>query len=124
MTRCRRRWYVGLEKAIAKLTTMPERHPIAEDESEQLGITLRQVLYGRRLEEWRFQRRSQDSGNSVVNSVCRDSAEGLWQFSVSLLCRFAAPGMMKIERPFGSLLVAGGVCRVGGRASMVPRARV
>jgi len=23
MTRCRRRWYVGLEKAIAKLTTMP-----------------------------------------------------------------------------------------------------
>ena len=27
---------------------MPERHPIAEDESEQLGITLRQMLYGRR----------------------------------------------------------------------------
>jgi len=42
------RWYIGLEKAIAKLTTMPERHPIAEDESEQLGITLRQMLYGRR----------------------------------------------------------------------------
>ena len=35
------RWYVGLEKAIAKLSTMPQRHPIAEDESKQLGITLR-----------------------------------------------------------------------------------
>lgn len=42
------RWYVGLEKAIAKLTTMPERHPIAQDESEQLGITLRRMLFGRR----------------------------------------------------------------------------
>ena len=42
------RWYVGLEKAIAKLSKMPERHPIAQDESEQLGITLRQMLYGRR----------------------------------------------------------------------------
>jgi hypothetical protein len=27
---------------------MPERHPIAEEESEQFGITLRQMLYGRR----------------------------------------------------------------------------
>jgi hypothetical protein len=26
----------------------PERHPIAQDESEQLGIALRQMLYGRR----------------------------------------------------------------------------
>jgi plasmid stabilization system protein ParE len=42
------RWYVGLEKAIVKLTTMPERHPIAQYESEQLGITLRRMLYGRR----------------------------------------------------------------------------
>jgi plasmid stabilization system protein ParE len=42
------RWYVGLEQAIATLTTMPERHPIAQDESEQLGITLRRMLYGRR----------------------------------------------------------------------------
>jgi plasmid stabilization system protein ParE len=24
-------WYTGLEKAIAKLGKMPERHPIAED---------------------------------------------------------------------------------------------
>jgi plasmid stabilization system protein ParE len=42
------RWYTGLEKAIAKLSKMPERHAIAQDESEQLGVTLRQMLYGRR----------------------------------------------------------------------------
>lgn len=42
------RWYSGLDKATAKLSTLPERHPIAEDESEQLGITLRQMVYGRR----------------------------------------------------------------------------
>jgi toxin ParE1/3/4 len=41
-------WYTGLEKAIAELSRMPQRHPIAEDETEQLGITLRQMLYGRR----------------------------------------------------------------------------
>jgi plasmid stabilization system protein ParE len=39
------RWHAGLEKAIAKLRENPERHPVAEDESEQLGITLRQMLY-------------------------------------------------------------------------------
>jgi plasmid stabilization system protein ParE len=42
------RWYTGLDRAIAKLSTLPERHPIAQDETEQLGITLRQTLYGRR----------------------------------------------------------------------------
>jgi plasmid stabilization system protein ParE len=42
------RWYDGLQKAISKLKKMPERYPIAQDESEQLGITLRQMLYGRR----------------------------------------------------------------------------
>jgi plasmid stabilization system protein ParE len=42
------RWYEALEKAIATLANMPERCPVAEDESEQLGITLRQLLYGRR----------------------------------------------------------------------------
>jgi hypothetical protein len=41
-------WYAGLEKAITKLGDMPERRPIAEEESEQLGMTLRQMLYGRR----------------------------------------------------------------------------
>jgi plasmid stabilization system protein ParE len=41
-------WYTGIEKGIAKLGTLPERHPKALDESEQLGVTLRQMLYGRR----------------------------------------------------------------------------
>src|SRR5947209_1374669 len=38
----------SLEKAIATLSTLPERHPIAEEISEQLGITVRQMAYGRR----------------------------------------------------------------------------
>ncbi len=42
------RWYTGLDKAVARLSALPERHPIAEDESEQLGTPLRQMLYGRR----------------------------------------------------------------------------
>ena len=42
------RWYSGLQKAIAKLAENPERHPIAEEESERFGITIRQCLYGRR----------------------------------------------------------------------------
>jgi plasmid stabilization system protein ParE len=42
------RWYTGIEKAISKLDKLPERHPIAHDETEQLGVTLRQMLYGRR----------------------------------------------------------------------------
>jgi plasmid stabilization system protein ParE len=41
------RWYAGLRRAVAKLAKMPERYPIAE-ESEQLGLNLRQMLYGRR----------------------------------------------------------------------------
>jgi plasmid stabilization system protein ParE len=48
------RWYVGLNKAIAKLRTMPELHPVAEEESERIGITLRQMLYGRRRNVWRI----------------------------------------------------------------------
>jgi plasmid stabilization system protein ParE len=42
------RWYDGLQKAIATLKKMPNRHPIVQDESEQLGVTIRQKLYGRR----------------------------------------------------------------------------
>ena len=42
------RWYEALEQAIATLSDMPERCPVAEDEFEQLGITLRQLLSGRR----------------------------------------------------------------------------
>lgn len=42
------RWYSGLEKAVAKLATMPERHPLAIEESERLGTPIRQMLYGKR----------------------------------------------------------------------------
>jgi plasmid stabilization system protein ParE len=42
------RWYAGLEKAIAKLGKFPELHPIAEEESERLGITLRPLIYGKK----------------------------------------------------------------------------
>ena len=42
------RWYAGLEKAIAKLSRFPERHPIAEEESERLGIILRRLIYGKK----------------------------------------------------------------------------
>lgn len=48
------RWYTDLNQAIAKLRAMPERHPVAEEESELLGITLRQMLYGRRPNVWRI----------------------------------------------------------------------
>ncbi len=41
------RWLAGLEKAIARLGELPERHLIAEDESERSGIALRQMLYGK-----------------------------------------------------------------------------
>ncbi len=42
------RWYAGLERAIVKLDQNPERHPIAEDESDRVGFTMRQMRYGRR----------------------------------------------------------------------------
>jgi hypothetical protein len=33
---------------------MPQRHPIAHDESDQLGIILRQMLYGKRKSVYRL----------------------------------------------------------------------
>ena len=68
------RWYAGLEKAIAKLSTLPERHPIAEDESEQLGITLRQMLYGRRRGVYRLF--FSIEGETVTLHYVRHSARG------------------------------------------------
>ena len=68
------RWYADLEKAIAKLSTMPERHPIAEDESEQLGITLRQMLYGRRRGVYRLF--FSIEGETVTLHYVRHSAQG------------------------------------------------
>jgi plasmid stabilization system protein ParE len=42
------RWYSGLLKATAKRADKPERNPIAVEESERFGITIRQSLYGRK----------------------------------------------------------------------------
>lgn len=42
------RWYLALQGAIADLATMPTRHPVAEEESELLGLTLREALVGKR----------------------------------------------------------------------------
>jgi plasmid stabilization system protein ParE len=42
------RWYLALQGAIERLSTMPERHPVAEEESGLLGVALRQMLYGKR----------------------------------------------------------------------------
>ena len=68
------RWYVGLEKAIAKLATRPEKHPVAQDESELLGITLRQMLYGRRRGVYRIL--FSIEGRIVTLHYVRHSAQG------------------------------------------------
>ena len=68
------RWYTGLDKAIAKLSTLPERHPIAENESEQLGIILRQMLYGRRPRDFRIL--FSIEGNNVTLHYIRHRAQG------------------------------------------------
>jgi len=68
------RWYTGLEKAIARLSKMPERHPVAEDESAQLGMTLRQMLYGRRPGVFRIL--FSVEGDTVTLHYIRHSAQG------------------------------------------------
>jgi plasmid stabilization system protein ParE len=68
------RWYTGLDKAIAKLSTLPERHPIAQDESAQLGVTLRQMLYGRRPGVFRIL--FSIEGDTVTLHYVRHSARG------------------------------------------------
>jgi hypothetical protein len=68
------RWYVGLEKAVAKLRAFPERHPIAEDESEQLGFPLRQMLYGRRRGVYRIF--FSGEADTVTLHYVRHSAQG------------------------------------------------
>jgi plasmid stabilization system protein ParE len=68
------RWYTGLEKAVAKLGELPERHPIAQDESEQVGITLRQMLYGRRRGVFRIL--FSIEGDTVTLHYVRHSARG------------------------------------------------
>ncbi len=65
---------MGLEKAIAKLKKMPERHPVAQDESDQLGVTLRQMLYGRRPGVFRIL--FSVEGDTVTLHYVRHSAQG------------------------------------------------
>jgi len=48
------RWHLALQEVIEGLSTMPERWPVAEEETELLGVTLRQMLYGRRRGTYRL----------------------------------------------------------------------
>jgi plasmid stabilization system protein ParE len=68
------RWFVGLEKAVAKLEVMPERHPVAEEESALLGVTIWQMLYGRRRGVYRVLFSIQ--GDTVYLHHVRHSAGG------------------------------------------------
>jgi plasmid stabilization system protein ParE len=68
------RWYAGIEKAIGKLGTLPERHPIAQDETEQFGVTLHQMLYGRRPGVFRIL--FSVEGDTVTLHYVRHSARG------------------------------------------------
>lgn len=70
-----RRWLAGLEKAIAKLSKFPERHPLAEEESERLGITLRQMVYGKKPGTYRILFSIED--DAVVLHYIRHSARNL-----------------------------------------------
>ena len=68
------RWYAGFQKAIAKLSRNPERHPVAKEASEQAGITLRQMLYDRRRGIYRILFSIQ--GETVTVHSVRYSARG------------------------------------------------
>ena len=47
------RWFQGLEKAIASLSELPERCPIAH-ESESFPFEVRRLLYGRKPHVYRI----------------------------------------------------------------------
>lgn len=68
------RWLANLEKAIGRLNTFPERHPIAEDESERSGITLREMTYGKKPGTYRIL--FSIEGDTVVLHDIRHSARG------------------------------------------------
>ncbi len=68
------RWYAGLEKSIAKLNQGPGRHPVAEDESERFGLTIRQLLHGRRRGTYRVL--FSIGGDTVTLHHVRHSARG------------------------------------------------
>jgi hypothetical protein len=66
--------YTGIEKAIAKLDKLPKRHPIVQDETEQLGVTLRRMLYGRRPGVFRIL--FSIEGDTITLLYVRHSARG------------------------------------------------
>jgi plasmid stabilization system protein ParE len=68
------RWFAGLEKAIAKLAENPQRHPIADEESERFGFTIRQSLYGRRRGTYRILYTVE--GDTISVLAIRHSARG------------------------------------------------
>jgi toxin ParE1/3/4 len=68
------RWSAGLQKAITKLGQFPDRNPVAEEESEQVGITLRQMLYGRRPNVYRILYPVE--GDTINLHYIRHSAQG------------------------------------------------
>jgi plasmid stabilization system protein ParE len=69
------RWYAGLQGAIAKLAKNPERHPVAAEESERFGITIRESLDGRRRGVYRILYSIEQDTISVL--AIRHSARGL-----------------------------------------------
>jgi plasmid stabilization system protein ParE len=72
------RWLSGLEKAIGKLSTFPERHPVAGEESEQFGFAVRQMLYGRRRGIYRVLFSVRDE--TVYLHYARHGAQGPMEF--------------------------------------------
>jgi plasmid stabilization system protein ParE len=68
------RWYAGLQRAVGKLAENPERHPVAEEESELLGLTIRQMLYGRRRGVYRILYSVE--GQTITLHHVRHSAQG------------------------------------------------
>ena len=57
------------------MSKFPERHPIAEDESERLGIPLRQMIYGQKPGTYCIL--FSIEGDVVVLHYIRHSARGL-----------------------------------------------
>jgi plasmid stabilization system protein ParE len=68
------RWYAGLQKALAKLSKFPERHPIAEEETQFLGLPIRQMVYGKKPGTYRLLFSIEQ--NTVVIHYIRHSARG------------------------------------------------
>ena len=68
------RWYAGLEQAVAKLDQFPERCPVFEEGSEQVGFTLRLLVYGRRRGKFRIL--FSIAGETITLHSVRHSAQG------------------------------------------------